>query len=228
VGWWDWWLWHLGFAICHQRSDRLVSFGDQELFVCSRDTGMFVAFFTIMLVLCILRGRDRGGMPPWPVIALALCGLLFFGWDGLTSYLDFRGSSNTLRFLSGYAAGAGLAFLVASLFNRTVFGADRALKVAARWEDLLSAALAGGVAAALFLYRPAPLFRLGQLWLMAGILGTFWFLNMILVCLMWEREDKGFTWPRAVAAVLLTVLELAGSYTLHRLFQGGGPYRSGG
>jgi uncharacterized membrane protein len=223
MSWWDWWLWELGFAICHQHSERLLRFGDRALFVCARDTGLFVSFFTVLLVLSLLRGRDRGGMPPWPVMALAVCGLLFFGWDGLTSYLGFRESGNTLRFASGFAAGAGLAFLVAAFFNRTVFGADNSLRVGARSKDLLAVCLAGGATAAFFLYRPQPLFRFGQLWLMVCILGTFWSLNLLLVCLIWEKEGRGFSWPRAAVALLLTALELAGSYTLHRVFKGEGP-----
>lgn len=223
MGWWDWWLWELGFGICHQHSDRLLRFGDKALFVCARDTGIFVSFFSLLLVLSLLRGRDRGGMPPWPIMALAASGILFLGWDGLTSYLGFRESGNTLRFLTGFAAGAGLAFPVAALLNQTVFGADKELKVGARSDDFFAVCLAGGAAVALYLRRPEALFRVGQLWLMLCILGTFWSLNLLLVCLLREREGKGFSWGRAATALLLTALELAGSHALHRVFQGRGP-----
>jgi uncharacterized membrane protein len=223
VGWWDWWLRELGFAICHQNPDRLLRFGNRALFVCARDTGLFVSFFTLLLVLSLLRDRNRGGMPPWPVMTLAACGVLFLVWDGLTSYLGYRDSGNTLRFLSGFAAGAGLALPVAAMINRSVFGGDQELRAASRASDLIAVCLAGGAAAAFFLWGPQYLFLVGQLWLMVCILGTFWSLNLLIICLMWEREGGGFSWRRAGAALLLTALELAASYSLHRVFQGRGP-----
>lgn len=221
--WWDSWLWELGYCICHQRLERILFFGERPLFVCARDTGLLVSFFTLMLVLSLLRGRDRAGMPPWPILAAGAAGVLFLAWDGLTSYLGFRESTNMLRFLSGFAAGAGLAFPAAALVNREVFGGDRSARVGARPSDLAAAGAAGGAALALYLWRPETLFRLGQFWLLVSLLGTFWTLNLLLVYLVSPAKREGLTPARAALAGLLTVLELAGSYWLHRLFAGGGP-----
>ncbi|MBN2028315.1 MAG: DUF2085 domain-containing protein [Actinobacteria bacterium] len=221
--WWDRWLWELGFAICHQLPERLLAFGDRVLFVCSRDTGLFVSFFSLILVLSLLRGRERAGMPPLAILVVAAAGILFLAWDGLTSYLGLRETTNTLRFLTGFAAGAGLAFPVAALLNGTVFGGDRALKVASRARDILAAGLSGGAVLLLYLWRPQPLFRLGQLWLLVCMLGTFWVLNLLVVYLVREMEGGGLTPARAAVAGLLTVVELTGSYWLHRGFSGSGP-----
>ncbi len=215
--WWDRVLWELGFAICHQQPERLLRFGDSALFVCARDTGLLVAFFTLILVLSLLRGRDRAGMPPRPVLFLAGAGVLFLAWDGITSYLDLRESTNTLRFLSGFAAGTGLAFPAAALVNGAVFGGDRSRRVGSRASDLLSAGMAGGAVLVLFLWRPGPLFRLGQSWLLVSLLGTLWVLNLVLVYLVRGEEGGGLTAGRAALAAALTALELAGSYWLHRL-----------
>ena len=221
--WWDTWLWQLGFSICHQQPERLLRFGDRALFVCARDTGLFVSFFCVILVLSLLRGRERAGMPPWPILALAAVGVLFLAWDGLTSYLDLRESTNTLRFLSGFAAGAGLAFPAAALVNGEVFGGDRSAKVGSRPRDLAAAGLAGGAVLILYLWHPESLFRLGQIWLLVSMLGTFWILNLLLVYLLRAREGEGLTVARASMAALLVVLELTGSYWLHRLIAGEGP-----
>lgn len=220
--WWDRWLWELGFAICHQRPERLLRYGGRPLFVCARDTGLLVAFFTLLLLLSLLRARRRAGMPPWPILILAAAGVLFMAWDGLTSYLGWRESGNLLRFLSGFAAGAGLAFPAAALINRWVFGGDRGLKVGARFQDLLAASLAVATAMALFLWRPSFMFHAGQLWLLVCFLGTFWSLNLLLVSLFQGREGGGVTWLRAILAILLTAAELTLSYSLHRVLQGRG------
>lgn len=220
---WDRWLWELGFAVCHQRPERLLYFGGRPLFVCARDTGLFVSFFTVLLVLSLARSKQRAGMPPLPVLVLCGAGILFLAWDGLTSYLGLRESGNVIRFLSGFAAGTGLAFPVAAWFNRTVFGGDRELKVGSRPVDWLAVGVAGGMAIALYLSRPEALFRLGQLWLCVCLLGTFWVLNLLLVTLLMRREGEGISPARAAAAVLLTAAELCGSYFLHRSLAGKGP-----
>ncbi|OFW55408.1 MAG: hypothetical protein A2V52_03410 [Actinobacteria bacterium RBG_19FT_COMBO_54_7] len=223
ISWWDRLLWQLGFAICHQEPDRLLRFGDRSLFVCSRDTGLFVSFFTVLLFTSFLRGRKRGGWPPWPLTLFAIAGIFFLAWDGSTSYLGYRESSNLMRFFSGLTAGGGLALLVAPWFNRTLFGADRRLKAASRPADLLAVLLAGGLPAALFLTRPRPLFIFAQAWLAISILGTFWSLNLLLVSLLSEKRSPGFSLHKAFAACLLTVLELGGSYALHRALLNRGP-----
>jgi uncharacterized membrane protein len=226
--WWDCWLWELGYAVCHQQPERILRFPGGPLFVCARDTGLFVSFFTALLVLSLLRGRKRAGMPPLPLLILAGCGLLFMAADALTSYTGLRESTNTLRFLSGFAAGAGLALPVAALVNRFVFGGDRSLKVASRAPDLVALCLALVAAATVYLWRPAGLYRFAQLWLLLSMLGTFWSLNLLLICLLREEGGEGFTWYRAGLALLLTALELGVSYSAHRAIQGRGPRPAAG
>ncbi len=223
MNWWDRSLWQLGFCICHQQPDRLLRFGGRSLFVCARDTGLFVSFFTVLLVTSLLWGRKRGGWPPWPLVVLAASGLIFLAWDGLSSYLGYRESSNLIRFLSGLAAGGGLALLLAPWINRTVFRGGRRLKVASRPGGLLAIFIAGGLVSALYLVRPQTLFPLAQAWLAVCIIGTFWSLNLLLVSLLLEKRSSGFSFRKALLALLLTVLELGGSYALHRAFLHRGP-----
>lgn len=184
---------------------------------------MFVSFFSLMLVLSLLRGRDRAGRPPLPILAFTVAGVLFLAWDGMTSYLGLRESTNVIRFLSGFAAGAGLAFLAASLVNGFVFAGDRSKRVGSRPSDIAAAILVGGAAVVLFLLRPAYLFRLGQIWLLLSMLGTFWILNLLLIYLVSRKKVEGLTVGRAAMAAALTVVVLAGAYWLHRLLAGGGP-----
>lgn len=220
---WDRCLWELGFAVCHQNPHRLLRFGDGALFVCSRDTGIYISFFTMLLLLSLVRGRDRAGMPPLPLLVLGAAGVLFLLWDGLTSYLGWRESDNLLRFLSGYAAGAGCAFPAAALVNREVFHGDRDRRVGAGMRGLLPAGSAGLLALFLYLWRPEALFRVGQFWLLVCMLGTFWSLNLLLVCLVKPVDGDGKLVIRAGAAAFLALLELAGSYGLHGVLQHGGP-----
>ena len=223
MGVWDRCLWELGFAICHQRMDRLLLFGGRPLFVCARDTGLFVSFFGLLLALSFLRGEKRAGMPPPVVGLLCIAGVLFLAWEGLTGYLGWRESTNLLRFLSGAAGGAGLAVPLAALVNREVWGGDVSRRVMGKPSDFLSASAVLLAASVLYLLRPALLFRLAQLGLVVSILGAIWSLDLLLVCLLKPGRGNKQIKARTLTALFLLALELGASYGLHRLLAGGGP-----
>ncbi len=217
---WDRLLWELGFSICHQRADRLLFFGGRPLFVCARDTGIFVSFFGVVLVLSLLRREKKAGMPPVAVSLLCASGVLFLAWDALTSYLGWRESTDLLRLLSGSAGGAGLAVPSAALLNREAWRGDASRRLMGGTSDIIL--VSGVLLPALFLYllRPAPLFRTAQSWLLVSILGTFWSLNLLLLSLFRPRRNGGPSRARLASAFLLLALELAASYWLHRLLEG--------
>ncbi len=220
---WDRWLWELGFAVCHQRTDRLLSFGGRPLFVCARDTGMFVAFFGLLLALSLLRRERSAGIPSFATIALCVAGILFLAWDGLTSYLGWRESTNLLRFLSGATGGAGLAVPVSALMNREIWLEDTSRRIMGGGRDILFVSVVSLVALPLYIMRPPSLFRVAQLELLLSMLGTFWSLNLLLICLLRPRRREEALRARIALAFLLLVLELAASYWAHRLLAGGGP-----
>lgn len=220
MGLWDRWLWELGYAVCHQHVDRILFFGNGALFVCARDTGLFVSFFTLIVALSAGRQEKRAGMPPLPLLLLGAAGVLFLSWDGLTSYLGWRESTNLMRFISGFAGGAGLALPASALFNREVLRGDPTMKVLGDARGFLRAAAFLGPAFLLYAFRPAALFRLGQIWLLVCMLGTFFTLNLVLVCLMRPREGTHGLLSRLLVSFLLILAELCASYGLHRLLSG--------
>lgn len=223
MGFWDRLLWEIGFAICHQRADRLLRFGDRPLFVCARDTGIFVSFLALLLALAFPRGERRAGMPSLPVLLICLAGVSFLAWDGLSAYLGWRETTNLLRFLSGAAGGAGLAVPVAALVNREVWYGDVKLRILSGSRDRLLAVAALLGTLPVYLLRPGFLFRAAQAWLLFSVLGTFFYLNLLLVCVLRPAEGRERSWRRHAVAFLLLALELAASHALHRVLAGVGP-----
>ncbi len=222
MGLWDRWLWELGYAVCHQRVDRLLFFGNDALFVCSRDTGLFVSFFTLVLSLSAGRREKRAGMPPLFLMLLGAAGVLFMAWDGFTSYMGWRESNNMMRFISGFTGGMGLALPVAALFNREVLRGDPARKVLGETREFLRSAALLVPALLLYVVRPASLFRVGQIWLLVCMLGTFFTLNLLLVCLLRPQRQEGLL-ARLLISSLLVLAELCVSHVLHLLLSGTGP-----
>lgn len=201
----------------------MLRFGSRPLFVCARDTGILVSLFTLLLALSLFRRHRRAGMPPVPVLAAGAAGVLFMAWDGFSSYWGWRESTNAIRFLSGFAAGTGMAFPLAGIINREVFGGDISLRVGVSPGEWAGVAVSASALLPLYLWRPAFLFRLGQWWLLLCMLGTFWSLNLLLLSLLRPRRRRKPSRPPYAAAVLLVAAELMVSHALHRLFSGRGP-----
>jgi len=229
--WWDHFLWWLGFSICHQQQERMLHYGSKPLFVCARDTGLFVGLFTTMALLFLFARRFRNLPPSFYLLTLA--GFAFFLWDSITSYLGSRESSNLMRLLSGFSCGSGLALPLAFRVGLPALGpgeeGGRSLGLA-RTSAIL---IASCVAMTAFLWRSEGLFRLAQAYLFLSLVGSLTMLNFLLLLTFRDRKAKtpdgrGGSLPRPrrlmmgrgltiVAAVGMAALELSAGHVLHSL-----------
>ncbi len=210
----------LGFALCHQLPERSISFGGRSMPVCARDAGLLAGFFLVLLILA-LPGRRGAAWPRKAVLVACGLGIGWLAFDGLSSYVGVRETSNVLRFLSGLAGGAGLAVPLAVLFNRYVLGESRERSIFTR---LRAGAIATVLVALclLFLLHPVVLFQPAQVLLALCIMGTFLALNLILVYSLREWASGPLLARLAVLpsvlAVLLAATELLASNRLHLHF----------
>lgn len=106
----DHFLFSLGSGLCHQLPERSLIFDGLQLPLCARCTGIYVGFlFTfIALVLMYRRCPRRGTLSRFYYISLFVLGLPLV-FDGLSSYMGFRTTTNDIRLLSGAAFGSILA-----------------------------------------------------------------------------------------------------------------------
>ena len=103
--------WAVGAAFCHQMPERSPMFGTVQLPFCFRCAGLFAGIFCALLY-ALLRKEDEAMFSPQSIVFLAAA-LIFYGIDILnsTTLLDitiYPDQTHT-RFLSGFAAGAGIA-----------------------------------------------------------------------------------------------------------------------
>src|SRR5450756_1287938 len=108
----------LGFGLCHQLPERSFVGGVHQLPVCARDTGIYLGFVIGLLVLAALdRGCRRTEVPrPW-VLALGAVLIAVMGWDGVTSYVGLRPTTNLIRLATGLGTGFALTLVIAPLLN---------------------------------------------------------------------------------------------------------------
>ncbi len=211
-----WLMDQVGFAICHQLSERSLAYGGRAMPVCARDTGLFLGFAACFVILLLAYGREPRRYPSWPkLLALALF-IVPTAFDAATSYAGLRESSNAIRVVTGSLAGTALAALVFPLASSVVSPSGDTGERPAVFESWYSIPflLAVPAAISLLLMPDWP----GAYWTWApmvtlSILFTLLALNFTLVALAiaWKRgEDRvpgaGKLAGLALAAALVEVL----------------------
>lgn len=213
-GWWESFLRWLGFAVCHQLPERTIHFGGRPLFVCARDTGLYVGFFLGLTVAVLPFRKDRGGLPSFPWKVGMAASLLYLAVDGGTVALGWREGNNVLRLTSGLAAGTSLALLLGPAVNRLAYGSPREGRLLQ--DPLPVATLAGSLFAASALYLLCPSFlRLpAQLLLLFSFLGTLLYLNASLGLALLRSTGGGTAGKARVVAALFSLPLAAGELAL--------------
>jgi uncharacterized membrane protein len=126
----------VGYAVCHRIPSHSFFFGDRQLPLCARCSGMHLGI--LLGLLYQVQYGKRGGMPAKKIMVVLGIFLLAFGLDGTNSYLTLGeegGNSipilsaipvlytpqNWLRLLTGTMLGIGIASVLLPVFNQTVW-----------------------------------------------------------------------------------------------------------
>ena len=206
----------LGFGLCHQLPARSFFAGGYQLPVCARDTGIYLGFVVALLVAAFLdRGRRRTGMPPAWLLGVGFAAVALLGWDGVTSYLGLRPTTNLIRLATGTGTGFAIALVIVPLLNAQLWKRGSEERVlGSPLEGLLWCVAAPATfAAALW---GGPVLGIGYpLVVSAAILVTFTAVNLVLVSLIprFERSYERLrdTWPAVLIAFAVTMLEIGGA-----------------
>jgi uncharacterized membrane protein len=204
----------LGFGLCHQLPERSFFAGGLQLPVCARDTGIYLGFVVAALVAALLdRGRRRTEMPPPWLLAIGLVALAALGWDGVTSYLGMRPTTNLLRLATGVGVGFALVLVIAPILNAQLWKRSAGERLlASPLEGLLWCAAAPVTFAVA--WWGGPFAGVAYPIIVAvAILATFTMVNLVLVSMV-PRFERAFdrlrdTWPAVLCALGLTLIEIA-------------------
>jgi uncharacterized membrane protein len=125
----------IGYAVCHQISERSFHIGNYQLPLCARCSGMYLGAMT-GLVLQSFLGWKRGKAPHWSILTVLGAFVVAFGIDGANSYLyllreiqpgilpqipNIYVPNNTLRLLTGSGMGLGIAAMLFPAFNQSIW-----------------------------------------------------------------------------------------------------------
>jgi uncharacterized membrane protein len=129
-------FWNIGYAFCHQIPERSFFFADLQMPLCARDTGTYLGFLIIFAYWVVLKRYRNGSKPDFLVLALAAVGMLFFVFDGVSSYLGFYTTNNAIRLFTGLLMGVTIGLLLLSVFPLVAFKKTIAKKTFTR-KDLI-------------------------------------------------------------------------------------------
>ena len=218
-----WIMNQVGYAVCHQFSERSLHYGGQKLPVCARDTGFFLAFVACFVVLLLFYGRSGKRYPRAAVVVFLAVLIVPSVVDAITSYAGLRESSNAVREITGALAGTGAAALLFPLASSQMFKGEESARILERWWSLpLLLAVPAAVSLALWPDWPGA-FWFWSVLVTLSILFTLFVLNYTLASLLfsWIRGEELVPGAAAgsVLAAFMVLTEIVLANRLHWLFE---------
>ena len=98
----------IGRYICHQLPGHSLFINGNQLFVCARDTGVYLGVLFALLMIYVLKEHKHRDID----IRLILLLVLPLAVDGTSQLLGLWEGSNPLRVATGLLAGTGIGYLL--------------------------------------------------------------------------------------------------------------------
>jgi uncharacterized membrane protein len=207
TGWWEK-IRLLGYAVCHQIEARSFFYHDMQSPLCARCTGMYLG--GVLSVAFQARMGRRGKFPPvWVMVILGLL-FLWFGLDGLNSFLHFFPAfihgyqpTNLLRLVTGTGVGLGIGAILTPLFNQTAWADWINESFFEKWWSFFVLVLVLGLMVwgvysqtAVVLLPAMLLSGLSVLFLLGAV-------HTVLALMILKRSNKQVNWQQMRVPVLL-------------------------
>ena len=209
-----------GAGACHRITERSFVIGGQQLPLCARCTGIYLAFLTT-IVVSWLRGRRRpSGLPPRGIVVLQILFLVIVGVDGTNSYLAIFPSlphlyepNNTLRLLTGTLEGIALAGFLWPIMHLSLWRVPQEERSIPNLRELGLIVLAALGVDLLVLWHPSFSFYPLAVLCAAGLLLALGIVNTLLVAVIARQLGNVDHWPQVAVLFawgsFVALLELA-------------------
>ena len=208
-GWWEK-LRLLGYAVCHQMEARSFFYHHMQSPLCARCTGMYLGGL-LAIVFQAFQGR-KGRFPPgWVMMILGLL-FIWFGVDGLNSFMRFIPGftygyqpSNLLRLITGSGVGLGIGAILMPLFNQTAWADWINRSFFEKWYGFPLLLLLAGLMVA-GVYRQQPIILLPAM-ILSGFSVVFLLsaLHTVIALMLTRRSNRQTTWKQMQLPILIGV-----------------------
>jgi len=212
----------VGYAVCHRIASHSFFFGERQMPLCARCSGMHLG--ALLALLYQFRLGKRGEMPSQKVLIVLGVFLLAFALDGVNSYLTLGTGDgaasllpgvqplyapmNWLRSLTGILVGFGIGAVLLPIFNQTMWKDWDARPALASWKDLLILTGLGILVVAALLSE--NVFFLYPLAVLSS--GTVLLILAMIYAIVWAmlvKRENVFTTPQQAWVILVLGLTTA-------------------
>lgn len=203
----------VGYAVCHRIESRSFLFGERQLPLCARCSGMYLGAL-VSILLQLNRGR-YSGFPPIKI--LVVLGIFFaaFAIDGVNSYLhlfpNMQGAYepiNYLRLLTGTGLGIGMGAVLMPVLHQSYWSHAYQDPLIRGWRDFGLIILCALVTSALILTdNPLILYPLAVLSAFSVLLVLGLIYSMVWMMLF--KKDNSFTHWKEIGGYVAAGFALA-------------------
>lgn len=209
----------IGFAVCHQLTERTLSFQGRFLPVCARDTGIYVGFLFSFLYLSLTHRQRENALPSRPVMVVAGVFVGTMAVDGVTSYLGWRTTTNELRLLTGLLTGFALPVFLFPVMNYQLWENSTDQEVLSDWKAVVGLLVLIGLVYLFFWYAAfVPAIVMSTV-VVISIVFTFALINLLIISILpwWFQTARRLSdlWLSIGFSMILTFLELYLAFLMH-------------
>lgn len=206
-GWWEK-IRLLGYGVCHQIEARSFFYHDLQSPLCARCTGMYLGGL-LTIAYQAIQGR-KGKFPPiWVSIILGFF-LVWFGVDGLNSFLNFFPGfkvayepSNLFRLITGTGVGLGIGAILSPLFNQTAWADWLNHSFFEKWYAFPILVLLGGLMV-VGVYSQQPVTILPAMFLSGlSVVILLSSLHTVIALMLIRRTNRQLTWSQMRLPLLI-------------------------
>ncbi len=213
----------VGFGVCHQLSERSFHYGGVQIPVCARDTGIYFGFVISFLYLILTHKKHNNEMPKLWILIIAGLGILAMAFDGVSSYLGFRETTNAIRLITGLLTGFALPVFLVPIFNYQVWKESSNSRLLESQKVRIGLLILIALTYTVFMINIAAYkYFLPYLTAFAVII-TFALVNLMIVTILPFWYQKTDRWKNLVLpgiiAIFLSGLEITLSASLHSRLQ---------
>lgn len=209
----------IGFAICHQLTERTIAYQGHPLPVCARDTGIYLGFLISFSYLWLTHRRRENLLPSKAVMAGAVLFVGVMGLDGVTSYLGLRTTTNEIRLVTGLLTGFALPVFLFPVMNYQLWEDSTDEEVLTDWRKAGGLLVLIGLTYLFVWYGAFLPAHLVATIIAASILFTFGLINLLIISILpwWFQTAKKLTdlWLAVSIALLMTAVEIYLAFLMH-------------
>jgi uncharacterized membrane protein len=185
--------------------------------MCARCSGIYLGVFASYTYLVARRGFRVNSIPRITYSLIIAAFILPMAFDGATSYLGLRETTNALRLVTGTLAGSVLPIFAFPLLSPELILAEEKKEDEyppfARWYDLLIWAAFVAVLLALSLQHWSWLYWPLAAFSTVGLVAIFFNLGLVVVEMVgerhrWARRPWSFLWAALIVTFIFSVLIL--------------------